>query len=54
MGAHKLWVSNPPFCASERVNGTVDHMTHQARCRSKLMTKPFIPSFFGESFKTFM
>jgi hypothetical protein len=24
-------------------NETVDHMTHQTRCQSKLMTKPFIP-----------
>jgi hypothetical protein len=27
------------------VNGTVDHMTHQTRCQSKLLTKPFIPFF---------
>ena len=45
MGAHKLWGANPPLCASECVNGTVDHMTHQTRCQSKLLTKPFIPFF---------
>src|SRR5271154_4499877 len=50
MGAHKSWVSNPPWCASACVNGTVDHMTHQTRCQSKLMTKPFMP-FFKKSFK---
>jgi hypothetical protein len=45
MGAHKSWVSNPPLCASACVNEAVDHMTHQTRCQSKLMTKPFIPFF---------
>src|ERR1700761_5177359 len=51
MCAHKLWVSNPPLCASAYVNGPVDHITHQTRCQSKLMTKPFIPFFFEESLK---